>query len=84
MTAIMGGFRTIISLLSDLATFIWLLLRPQGTLAAENLLLRKQLAMYQRRNLKPRWPNTSFCIALANVGFRLQSVEIAADKNRFR
>ena len=65
MTAIMGGFRTIISLLSDLATFIWLLLRPQGTLAAENLFLRKQLAMYQRRNLKPRWPNTSFCIALA-------------------
>jgi hypothetical protein len=32
--AIMDGVRTIIKLLHDLATFIWLILRPQVTLAA--------------------------------------------------
>ena len=46
MSAIMYGLRTIFQLLGDLATFIWLNLYPQGALAAENLFLRKQLAMY--------------------------------------
>jgi len=52
------------SLLCDLAKFIWLLMRPHGALAAENLFLRKQLAMYQERNLKPRRPDTAFRIGL--------------------
>jgi transposase InsO family protein len=64
MFPIMGGVRTIIKLMSDLATFIWLFLRPNGALAAENLFLRKQLAIYQERNLKPRRPDTSFRVAL--------------------
>ena len=38
----MEGVKTIITLLGDLATFFWLTLRPQSTLAAENLFLRKQ------------------------------------------
>ena len=57
--AIMDGVRTIIKLLHDLATFIWLILRPQVALAAETLFLRKQLAMYQERKLKPRRPDWS-------------------------
>ena len=60
----MGGVRTIIKLLCDLATFTWLILRPHGALAAENLFLRKQLAMYQERKQKPRWPDAPFRIAL--------------------
>jgi putative transposase len=33
----------------------WLLcLRPSATLAAENLFLRKQLALYQERHIKPQ------------------------------
>ncbi len=62
--SILDGAQTIIKLLSDLATFIWLFLRPHGELAAENLFLRKQLAMYQERKLKPRQPDTSFRVAL--------------------
>jgi hypothetical protein len=42
----MDGVKTIIKLLGDLATFLGLVLRPQGALAAENLFLRKQLAMF--------------------------------------
>jgi transposase InsO family protein len=34
--------------------FLRLCLRPSPTLAAENLFLRKQLAMYQERHIKPR------------------------------
>jgi hypothetical protein len=43
----MEDVKTIITLLGDLATFFWLSLRPQSALAAENLFLRKQLAMYR-------------------------------------
>jgi hypothetical protein len=39
-------------------------MRPYGTLAAENLFLRKQLAIYQERKLKPRRPDTAFRIGL--------------------
>jgi putative transposase len=61
---IMDSVRTTIKLLYDLATFVWLMLRPHGALVAENLFLRKQLAMYQERNLKPRRPDTPFRVAL--------------------
>jgi len=60
----MVAIRTIIQLLRDIATFIWLLLRPPGNLAAENLFLHKQLAMYQERKQKPRRPDTSLRVAL--------------------
>jgi putative transposase len=40
--------------------FLWLCLRPPTALAAENLLLRKQLALYRERGLQPRRaPNTA-------------------------
>ena len=60
----MEGVETIITLLGDLATFFWLTLRPQSALAAENLFLRKQLAMFQERKAKPRRPDTPIRIAL--------------------
>jgi len=55
----MRGVKTIITLLGDQATFLWPILRPQGTLAAGNLLLRKQLAMFHERKTKPRQTDTS-------------------------
>jgi putative transposase len=55
----MDGVRTAGKLLCDLAKFIWLMLRPHGALAAENLYLSKQLAMYQELKLKPRQPDAS-------------------------
>lgn len=60
----MEGVKTIISLLGDLAIFFWLTLRPQSALAAENLFLRKQLAMFQERKAKPRRPDTPIRITL--------------------
>ena len=60
----MEGVKTIITLLVDLATFLWLTLSPPNTLAAENLFLRKQLAMFQERKAKPRRPDTPIRIAL--------------------
>ncbi len=64
MLSTMGGVKAIIKLLGDLAIFICLTLRPQSALAAENLFLRKQLAMYQERRLKPRRPDSPARIAL--------------------
>ena len=61
----MDGVKTIIELLVDLATFLWLVLRPQGALAGENFFLRKQLAMYHERNINPPRPDMSIRIALA-------------------
>jgi hypothetical protein len=52
LLAIMDVVLTTIKLLRDLATFFWLLLRPPAALAAENLFLRRQLAMYRERKLE--------------------------------
>jgi hypothetical protein len=43
-----------LNLFGDLLNFLVLSLRAQGSLAAENLFLRKQLAFYQERKIKPR------------------------------
>ena len=60
----MEGVKIIIILLGDLARFLWLTLRPQNALAAENLFLRKQLAMFQERKVKPRRADTPLRITL--------------------
>jgi len=41
-------------MLGDLVHFLCLGLRSRASLAAENLFLRKQLAFYQERKVKPR------------------------------
>ena len=42
------------TLMCDVGRFLCLCLRPSPALAAENLFLRKQLALYQERQAKPR------------------------------
>src|ERR687884_645222 len=42
------------ALLMDAVRFLRLCLRPSAALAAENLFLRTQLALYQERQVKPR------------------------------
>lgn len=44
----------LLTLVLDTACFLRLCLRTPMTLAAENLFLRKQLAMYQERDIKPK------------------------------
>jgi putative transposase len=50
---------TIFDLLLDALKFIRLSLQPQCTLAAENLFLRKQSALYLERKVQPRRPKPS-------------------------
>src|SRR5215813_695050 len=45
---------TLLKLLADVLRFLRLFLCPAPVLAAENLFLRKQLALYQERKVKPR------------------------------
>jgi putative transposase len=45
---------TLLTFLADGLRFLGLCLRPSPALAAENLFLRKQLALYQERQVKPR------------------------------
>jgi putative transposase len=44
----------LLTLLCDGIRFLCLCLRPSPALAAENLFLRKQLALYQERHVTPR------------------------------
>jgi putative transposase len=56
--------RVLLGLLVDVSCFLFLCLRPRPTLAAENLFLRKQLALYQERNINPRRTTNATRIAL--------------------
>jgi putative transposase len=51
-------------LLSHAARFLLLCLRPPAALVAENLFLRKQLALYQERHIKPRRATDATRLAL--------------------
>ncbi|OGW63111.1 MAG: hypothetical protein A2V83_00805 [Nitrospirae bacterium RBG_16_64_22] len=54
----MAGFSrllsTLLRLALDAASLLGSLLRPRASLAAENLFLRKQLALFQERKVRPR------------------------------
>ena len=56
--------RTTSRLLEDLLAFVRLGLTSRAQLAAENLFLRKQLALYQERRTKPRRPDPATRVAL--------------------
>jgi hypothetical protein len=45
---------TMLTVTADALRYLCLCLRPSPALAAENLFLRKQLALYQERQIKPR------------------------------
>src|SRR5712692_6013801 len=56
--------RTVCRVLNDLITLVRLGLTSRAHLAAENLFLRKQLALYQERRTKPRKPDPATRVAL--------------------
>ena len=71
-------------LLCDASTYVRLLLQPNDTVAAENLFLRKQLALYQERNIprKPTDPATRFTMAwLAKLCSA--NIEVASTRGQF-
>jgi putative transposase len=55
---------TLLILLVDAVRFLLLCLRHSPALAAENLFLRKQLALYQERHVKPRRATNTTQMAL--------------------
>jgi putative transposase len=59
---------TLLTLVVDVVWFLWLCLRPRMTLAAENLFLRKQLALYQERHVKPSRATNAARLTLVWLG----------------
>jgi hypothetical protein len=59
---------TLLTLLVDVLRFLRLCLRPAPMLAAENLFLRKQLALYQERHAKPRRATNATRLILVWLG----------------
>ena len=55
---------TLLTLIIDTTRFLRLCMHSPATLAAENLFLRKQLALYQERKVKPRRANDAMRIVL--------------------
>src|ERR1700716_10401 len=55
---------TVRRLLHDLVTLVRLGVTSRAQLAAENVFLRKQLALYQERHTKPRRPDPATRVAL--------------------
>ena len=56
--------RTIARVAGDIFRFVSSMVRPHVQLAAENLFLRKQLALYLERQVKPRRADDATRIAL--------------------
>jgi hypothetical protein len=59
---------TLLSLIVEAGCYLGLCLRPSPTLAAENLFLRKQLALYQEHQVKPRRATNATRLALVWLG----------------
>jgi transposase InsO family protein len=54
----------LLSLIVDVVRYLGLCLRPSPALAAENLFLRQQLALYQERQVKPRQATNAIRLAM--------------------
>jgi hypothetical protein len=61
---------TLSSVARDLIHLLVLVSRSRRTLAAENLFLRKQLALFQERKVKPRHANDSTRLSMVIPGRR--------------
>ena len=61
----------IVRVITDFAIYLWFCVKPSRNLAAENLFLRKQLALYQERKIRPRStdPATRFTMAFFSKRF---------------
>ena len=59
--------RIVLRILADLAGLVVLLFAPRRTVAAENLFLRRQLALYLERGAKPRRVDAATRVSLASL-----------------
>ena len=67
----MPAARVFLQLIADFVVYLGLLIRPRKAIAAENLFLRRQLALYQERKVDPRRidPATRITLALLSKLF---------------
>ena len=67
----MPATRIFLQLIADFVVYLGLLIRPRKAIAAENLFLRRQLALYQERKVDPRRidPATRITLALLSKWF---------------
>ena len=67
----MPAARIFFQLIADFVVYLGLLIRPRKAIAAENLFLRRQLALYQERKVDPRRidPATRITLALLSKLF---------------
>ena len=65
-------FRAFRQVLVGVGQFMFLLRRPRVALAAENLFLRKQLALFKERNVRPRRADDSTRWMMAALSRMLQ------------
>jgi len=61
----MPAARIFLQLVADLVVYLGLFMRPTKAVAAENLFLRRQLALYQERKVDPRRIDPATRITLA-------------------
>ena len=61
----MPAARIFLQLIADFVVYLGLLIRPRKAIAAENLFLRRQLALYQERKVDPRRIDPATRITLA-------------------
>ena len=74
----MPAARIFLQLIADFVVYLGLLIRPRKAIAAENLFLRRQLALYQERKVDPRRidPATRITLALLSTLFNWRDVLI--------
>jgi len=66
----LNSLHTIVRVIADFAIYLWLCAKPSRNLAAENLFLRKQLALYKERQIKPRSTDPATRITMAFLSQR--------------
>jgi hypothetical protein len=62
---VMPAAHIFLQLIADFVVYLGLLMRPRKAIAAENLFLRRQIALYQERKVDPRRTDPAMRITLA-------------------
>ena len=63
--SVIAFLRIVLRLLADLVCLVGLSFRPRRSLEAENLFLRRQLALYRERGVKPKRVDAAMRVSLA-------------------
>ena len=78
---VMPAARILLQLIADFVVYLGLLVRPRKAIAAENLFLRRQLALYQEHKVDPRRidPATRITLALLSRLFNWRDALIVRE-----